>query len=149
MNNLYNQTDVDEILNRLEQLQPNAQRQWGKMDVGQMLSHLNASLETALGLNFPKRLFIGRLIGGFLKSKVLNEEPMDKNSPTDKTYVFTEIREFEKEKQKASHLIKKFYEAGPSKCTTHPHSFFGKFSAQEWAILQWKHFDHHLKQFSA
>jgi hypothetical protein len=147
MNNLYNQLDVTEIIERINNLTVNAQRQWGKMNVAQMLAHVNVSIETAVGLNFPKRMFIGRLIGGFMKSKVLNEKPMDKNSPTDKYYVFTDSREFEKEKEKCIALIKIFYEAGPQKCTTHPHSFFGKFTPQEWAILQWKHFDHHLRQF--
>jgi hypothetical protein len=147
MNNLYNQLDVTEIIERINNLTVNTQRQWGKMNVAQMLAHVNVSIETAMGLNFPKRMFIGRLIGGFMKSKVLNEKPMDKNSPTDKYYVFTDSREFEKEKEKCIVLIKIFYEAGPQKCTTHPHSFFGKFTSQEWAILQWKHFDHHLRQF--
>ena len=57
MNNLYNQSDVLGILSRIEQLSSNSQRQWGKMNVEQMLSHLNAFLETALDLNSPKRIF--------------------------------------------------------------------------------------------
>ena len=149
MNNLYNQTDFNGILKRLDNLQPNAVRQWGKMDVAQMLAHVNISLETAMGLNFPKRMFIGKIIGGFLKKKYLNDKPMDKNSPTDKNYVFTDKKEFEKEKAKAIQLVGQFYENGPGKCTKHPHSFFGSFTPEEWAILQWKHFDHHLRQFGA
>jgi hypothetical protein len=147
MNNLYNQTDTDEILKRLEKLSSNAERCWGKMDVAQMLAHLNVSLETAMGRNFPKRMFIGRIIGKFLKKSVLNENRMQKNSPTDKNYKFTDTRNFEQEKAKAIDLIKIFHENGPEKCTKHPHSFFGKFTPEEWAILQWKHFDHHLRQF--
>jgi Protein of unknown function (DUF1569) len=147
MNNLYNQSDVLGILTRIEKLTSNAQKQWGKMNVDQMLAHVNASLETAMALNFPKRLFIGRIIGGFMKSTFLNDKPMSKNSPTDKNYVFTDTRNFEKEKVKSIELIKTFCEAGPSKCTQHPHSFFGKLTTNEWAILQWKHFDHHLRQF--
>lgn len=149
MNNLYSEIDVNGIIKRLENLQSNAERQWGKMDVTQMLAHVNISLETAMGLNFPKRMFIGRIIGGFLKKKFLNEKPMDKNSPTDKNYIFTDKKEFEKEKNKAIQLVGQFYEGGPEKCTKHPHSFFGNFTAEEWAILQWKHFDHHLRQFGA
>lgn len=147
MNNLYNQNDVDGILTRLEKLTPNAERHWGKMNVGQMLAHVNVSLETAMGRNFPKRMFIGRLIGGFMKKKFLNEQPMTKNSPTDKNYVFTNQRDFDKEKANAIELIQTFYKNGAEKCTSHPHSFFGKFTPEEWAILQWKHFDHHLRQF--
>jgi hypothetical protein len=44
-------------------------------------------------------------------------------------------------------LIKQFFEGGPTKCTTNPHSFFGQLTPEEWAIAQWKHFDHHLRQF--
>jgi Protein of unknown function (DUF1569) len=37
----------------------------------------------------------------------------------------------------------------PPGCTTHPHSFFGRMTADEWAILMYKHLDHHLRQFGA
>jgi len=37
--------------------------------------------------------------------------------------------------------------AGPAGCTKHPHSFFGKLTPEEWAILSYKHLDHHLRQF--
>lgn len=149
MNNLYNQTDVNVIIKRLENLQLNAERQWGKMDVAQMLAHVNIALETAMAMNFPKRMFIGKLIGWAFKSKFLNDKPMGKNSPTDKNYIFLDKKEFEKEKGKAIQLVRKFYRDGPEKCTKHPHSFFGNFTPDEWAILQWKHFDHHLRQFGA
>lgn len=149
MNNLYSQTDALGIVERLEKLTPDAQRQWGKMDVGQMLAHCNAAIETAMGRNFPKRLLIGRLIGSFMKPGILSERSMGKNSPTDKNYIISDSREFEVEKAKAIALVKQFWVDGPAKCTTHPHSFFGEFTPEEWAILQWKHFDHHLKQFSA
>ena len=71
MKNLYNEADKNEILNRLEDLKVDAVRQWGKMNIVQMLAHLNVSLETPLGKNFPKRAFIGRLIGKLVKKKKL------------------------------------------------------------------------------
>ena len=46
MKNLYNEADKNEILNRLENLKVDAARQWGKMNIVQMLAHLNVSLET-------------------------------------------------------------------------------------------------------
>jgi len=125
MKNLYNEADKNEILNRLENLKVDAVRQWGKMNIVQMLAHLNVSLETPLGKNFPKRAFIGRLIGKLVKKKFINDQPMPKN------------------------LITLFYNNGREKCSQHPHSFFGKLTPDEWGILQWKHFDHHLRQFGA
>jgi hypothetical protein len=147
MNNLYNQSDVSGILNRIEKLSSNSQRQWGKMNVGQMLSHLNTFLETALNLNSPKGLLIGRILGPFFKPSYVSEKQFSKNSPTHKNYIFTDIREFEKEKAKSVQLIKQFFDGGISKCTSKPHSFFGNLTPEEWAIAQWKHFDHHLRQF--
>jgi LPS sulfotransferase NodH len=44
-------------------------------------------------------------------------------------------------------MIDRFVAAGPKGCTTHPHSFFGRLTAEEWAILMYKHLDHHLRQF--
>jgi Protein of unknown function (DUF1569) len=149
MNNLYSKEDVAGIVTRIEKLMPNAERHWGKMDVGQMLAHLNISLETAMGLNFPNRIFIGRILGSFFKKKALDTNPLQKNSPTDKNYKFTDTKEFEKEKSKSMELIHTFHKNGPSKCTSHTHPFFGKMTPDEWAILQWKHFDHHLRQFGA
>ncbi len=49
MKNLYNEVDKNEILHRLENLKVDAERQWGKMNIVQMLAHLNASIETPLG----------------------------------------------------------------------------------------------------
>jgi hypothetical protein len=147
MNNLFNHSDVSQILERIEKLTPGSQRKWGKMNVSQMLAHSNISLETAMGLNVIKPLFIGRIIGSFLKPKVLGEKPFGKNSPTDKSYIFKSDLQFEEEKLKTIASIKKFFEGGSSQCTNHPHPFFGKFTPEEWAIFQWKHMDHHLRQF--
>lgn len=99
MNNLFNQSDVSQILERIGKLTPGSQRQWGKMNVAQMLAHCNISIETALGKNIIKPLFIGRIIGSFLKPKVLSEKPFGKNSPTDKSYIFKEDLKFEEENQ--------------------------------------------------
>nr|WP_294900307.1 DUF1569 domain-containing protein [uncultured Pedobacter sp.] len=149
MNNLFNESDVSGIISRINKLSENSQNQWGKMNVGQMLAHLNAVLETAIGLNAPRRLFIGRIIGPLVKSGYLSEKPFAKNVPSSKFYLPTNHRDFEKEKAKSIELINQFFIGGASKCTTHPHSFFGKLTPDEWALSQWKHFDHHLRQFGA
>jgi len=44
-------------------------------------------------------------------------------------------------------LIDRFAAGGPAGCTQHPHSFFGPLTPDEWAILMYKHLDHHLRQF--
>ncbi len=58
-------------------------------------------------------------------------------------------RDLEAERRRLCGLIEGFVAAGPAGCTTHPHSFFGRLTPEEWAILQYKHLDHHLRQFGA
>lgn len=138
---------TSQILARIEKLAPASQRQWGKMNVAQMLAHCTIALETAMGKNFVKGVFIGRIISPFIKSRVLGENPFPKNSPTDKSYIFKGEHTFDEEKSKTIASVKKFFEDVPSQCTTYPHPFFGKFTPEQWAIFQWKHIDHHLRQF--
>jgi hypothetical protein len=149
MNNLYNQADFEEIVKRLDNLQSNAVRQWGKMDVAQMLAHLNAFIETSLGKNPQKRMLIGRILGRFFIKRYVSAKQFSQNAPTGKKYIFTDQQNFEREKFKAIQLIREFYESGSEKCTKLPHPFFGVLTPNEWAIAQWKHFDHHLRQFGA
>ena len=148
MNNLFNTSDTEGILTRLEKLGPDAQRQWGKMNVNQMLAHCNASLETAMGLNSPEKLNIFlRFIGKMLKGKYFGEKPFIKNSQTDPTYIITGNPDFQTEKDKVMSQIRGFSNGGHAKCTQQVHVFFGPLTPEEWAIMQWKHFDHHLRQF--
>jgi hypothetical protein len=148
MNNLFNPSDTSEILTRLAKLQPDAQRHWGKMQVNQMLAHCNSSLETAMGLNQPKELnFVLRFIGKMLKGKFFGQKPFMKNSQTDESYMITGNPDFEITKRQVISQIQNFSAGGPAKCSTRPHVFFGRLTPEEWAIMQWKHFDHHLRQF--
>lgn len=147
MNNLYNRKDFEEVLKRLENLQPDAVRQWGKMDVAQMLAHLNAFLETALDKNPQRRMLLGRIIGKFFVNRYVSEKQFSKNGVTGKNYIFAHTQDFEREKVKAIRLIREFHENGPQKCTKTPHPFFGYLAPDEWSVAQWKHFDHHLRQF--
>jgi hypothetical protein len=148
MQNLFNPSDVNAMTERINRLTPTTQRLWGKMSVDQMLAHLNMAMQTVIGThNIPSVSFIPRMIGSMMRKGVLSEKPWGKNSPTDKTYRITEPQNFAEEKSKLLAALNQFLEGGPAKCTTHPHPFFGNFTPEEWALFQWKHMDHHLRQF--
>ncbi len=149
MKSIYNKEAEQEILSRFNNLTPQAARQWGKMEVDQMLAHCSATLEVATGQKNPPRIFIGKVLAPFFKSTVLGDRPFSKNGPTDKSFIITDRRDFNVEKTRLTALIKQFAEGGAAKCTTHPHAFLGKITADEWGTLMYKHLDHHLKQFSA
>ena len=148
MRSLYQPERVAEVKQRIAGLKADSPRQWGKMNGAQALAHCSAAMEMAVGVSNPARMFIGRLLGGMVKSRVLkDEEPMQRNAPTAPTLVVADQRDLEKEKERLIGLIDRFASAGPPGCTTHPHTFFGKLTPEEWARLMYKHLDHHLRQF--
>jgi hypothetical protein len=148
MKNLFEATMVEEVKGRLAHLRPESERLWGKMTPAQAVAHCSAGLEWAVGDKNPPRLMLGRIVGGMIKPKVLgDDEPMRKNSPTVKSLVVKDDRDLGKERERLRGLIDRFAAGGPESCTTHPHSFFGRLTPQEWATLMYKHVDHHLRQF--
>jgi Protein of unknown function (DUF1569) len=151
MKSLFNAACVEEVKRRLAKLSPSHQRQWGKMNATQMLVHCCLGLEMAAGEIRPRRALIGRILGPVVKPMALRDnEPMRRNSPTSKELlVIGDDRDFESERNRLSDLIDRFAAAGAAGCTSHPHAFFGSLTPDEWAVLMYKHLDHHLRQFGA
>lgn len=148
MKNLFEAVTVNEIQERLAHLRPDSERQWGKMDVAQMLAHCSAWMEMVVGLSSPPRSLIGRIFGRVAKAQILGgKEPIRRNMPTEKSLIVSEEREFAPERERLLKWTNTFAAGGPSGCTTHPHCFFGPMTPMEWATLAYKHLDHHLRQF--
>jgi hypothetical protein len=148
MKNLFEPTSAEEVKQRIARLRPDSERQWGKMSPGQALAHCSRAMETALGDTNLPRMFIGRIIGGPVKKLALgNDEPMKRNSPTSPAFVVRDQPDVTVESARLSALIDRFSRGGREKCTRHPHTFFGPMTPDEWAILMYKHVDHHLRQF--
>jgi len=147
MKNLFERETIDEVMARIASLQPSAQRQWGKMEVAQMLAHCSACLDMASGKLNPPRVLIGRLLGPFVKPIYTNEKPFSQNSPTDKKLVVSDPRDFSREQELLKNCVREFHAGGEAKCTRHPHPFFGALTPAEWARGMYKHLDHHLRQF--
>jgi|GraSoiStandDraft_36_1057302.scaffolds.fasta_scaffold35385_3 hypothetical protein len=148
MKNLFEAARVEEVKERMAQLRPDSERLCGKMNAPQALAHCSAAVEWAVGDRIPPRMFLGRIMGQIVKPMVLgNDEPMRRNSPTTKDLVVQDERDLGTERERLRGLIDRFAAGGPKGCTTHPHSFFGKLTPEEWATLIYKHLDHHLRQF--
>ena len=147
MENLFEQETVRKTISRIDKLQPASQRQWGKMDVAQMMAHCSITMDIASGrLNLP-RIFIGRIIAPFFKSIYTNEKPFGRNGPTGKELIVADQRDFAREQEQLRVKVRQFYEGGEARCTRHPHPFFGSLTPQAWSRGMYKHLDHHLRQF--
>ena len=148
MKNLFDAATATEIKERIGRLDPGCTRQWGKMSVAQTVAHCASGLQMALGEIKPPRALMGRLIGFAIKPKVVgNDEPLRRNSPTVRELVIRGEHNLDAERVRLCSLIDKFVSGGTSVCTTHPHPFFGPLTPAEWAVLMYKHLDHHLRQF--
>jgi len=120
------------------------------MNAAQAMAHLANSMEMAVGDLRPPRVFIGRLFGPLVRRIALgNDRPMERNAPTAPALRISDARDLDAERQRLDTLIDRFAAGGPARCTTHPHTFFGKLTPDQWAELMYKHLDHHLRQFDA
>jgi hypothetical protein len=147
MPSLFNPADAQVYLNRIGKLTPGSAPLWGKMNVTQMLLHMQGPLKVALGEMQLKRGMMGILFGGLAKRQLLKPGPLSKNMPTAKEFLMFSQDGFEAAREELITLIERFTKGGPVGLTKEPHPFFGKLSSVEWDTLQWKHLDHHLRQF--
>jgi hypothetical protein len=80
------------------------------------------ALDMASGrLNAP-RVFIGRVIGPFLKPIYSSEKPFSKKSPTDKKLIFSAQRDFLREQEQLKLRVRQFHAGGEGQCARHQHS---------------------------
>ena len=145
--NLFDNTAYIAILSRLNKLSPGSQRQWGKMQVAQMLAHCKQAFKVPLTDKPIPRMFWGVLLGWMVKSKLYNDTPWKHGLPTAPDFVIKDQREFEKEKAALLELVNTFHNNGPEGVGKYPHPFFGRFTKEQWGKMMWKHLDHHLRQF--
>lgn len=147
MKNLFEAAAYQEILTRLDSLSPDTQRKWGKMNVAQMLAHC------AVGLDFPtsgrkeKRGLMSYILGPIFKKSILTDKEYKQGLPTGPQFLITDTRQFEEEMRKVKEVLIHFHQLGRGGINPNPHPFFGPMKPDEWGISQYKHFDHHLKQF--
>ncbi|MEK6373430.1 MAG: DUF1569 domain-containing protein [Acidobacteriota bacterium] len=147
MKSLFVPADRESLLQRIQALEPDTARQWGKMNPAQMLCHCSRALETGTGDRPMKQKLVGKILMPFFRSSILGEKPFSKNSPTDPTFVVSDEREFAAERARLTGLIDRFVANGAAQAGTQTHAFFGKMTGEEWGELMYKHIDHHLRQF--
>ncbi len=147
MSSIYNKEDNEIIISRINNLSPESKAKWGKMTVGQMLSHCQAPIDFAFGKTPMKVNFLLRLLGKMVKGKMLKSKEFKKNSPTAPAFIRTGNYDFEQTKDELIQKISVFSELGLKAIKTTTHPFFGEMTYDEWSQLHTMHLDHHLRQF--
>jgi hypothetical protein len=151
MKDLFDPILVEDTKQRILELRPESERQWGSMGVAQTLAHCTAGMEMAMGVFQAKRApFPASLIGPLIKPLVLRDDkPIRRNSPSSPELfpAGSTNCDFISERSRLIAAIERFASQGPGGCSRYPHPFFGPLKPQQWAILAYKHVDHHLRQF--
>ena len=145
MKSLFEPEAFSEIKNRLANLSEKTERQWGKMTPAQMAHHCQSPLNIMLekvDYGF-KPNWLAKL---FFKKSLYSDKPWRKNLPTPKQFRETEQRDFTAEKQHLEALID---ELGSQRERNDwkPHPDFGYFTKEQYGEMQYKHLDHHFRQF--
>ena len=149
MKTIFDQTTVENLVDRVQKINNNSKKEWGKMDPYQMVKHCILSERMYLGMDEYPRMFIGKLFGkSALKSVIKDETPMKPNEPTNKALKIQETGDVEKIKDEWILLLRKYNSSPNSTFSDFVHPFFGKMSKDEIGAYVYKHTDHHLRQFN-
>jgi Protein of unknown function (DUF1569) len=151
MKRLFDPAENTAIQQRINKLSPDARALWGKMNVSQMLAHLQPPMMVAFGQLQLRGGLMAFFFGKMAKRQMLEDKPFKKSMPTMKAFKFTgknfPEKDFAKEKAIVLAYLDRFVTEGPGIIANKIHPFFGPLTIDEWDTLQWKHLDHHLRQF--
>lgn len=145
MKSIFEDDTYKDIKSRIRNLNENSQAKWGKMSVGQMTWHCQGPLNIMLQKN-DYGLKPNWLAKVFFKKALYNDKEWRKGLPTAKFLKPKNDKYFKDEILKLTALIDEAYERR-NQTEWEPHPGFGYFTAQQWGQMQYKHLDHHFRQF--
>ena len=148
MQTLFDQKAHQETLVRIDTLTENSVPTWGKMDVAQMVKHCQMPLMVATGkMELSEDIgILKKMILKLYKPIMYNDKPWPENITTPKDFKITAHYIFEDERDHLKTIINEFHtKALNMHWPEHP--FFGNFNTDQWGKMQFKHLDHHLRQF--
>ncbi|WP_353145695.1 DUF1569 domain-containing protein [Chryseobacterium sp.] len=139
-----------EIVDRISRLSQNSKGRWGKMDVCQMLKHCDLVLQIALQkIELPPINIFFRIIGVTTKIEMyVFNNGIPRNMPTFQKLIVNFECDFDESKTNLLKTLKEFREACEHAKLPESHRLFGTMTEKDWEFLEYKHLDHHLKQFN-
>ena len=147
-NNLFEKKEVQKFIDRINNLNPATEPLWRKMNVAQMLSHVNVTYDLVYTDKYPRPGGLKKfMIKLFAKNIVVGPKPYKRNLRTAPEFLISGDREFGKEKDQLIAHLNKTQKLGASHFDGKESHAFGALSTDEWNTLFSKHLDHHLQQF--
>lgn len=146
MATVYDATARRKLHARIDALTADAPRRWGKMTVGQMLTHCDLHLRHSLGEPLTP---VGKPIRFFpLNLLIIYVLPTPKGVPTMDELRDPISKSFEEDRARLKQSLEKLG-ALPAGTRMPVHAAFGRIGHHAHGTLAHNHLDHHLKQFGA
>ena len=145
MKSFFEEGVYNEISLRLSKLNKDTSATWGKMNAGQMLNHCQMPLNIIL----EKKDYGVKpnwLINLLFKKSMYSDKLWKKNLPTAKGFAIKDEKDFETEKKAITDLINEL-NTQRNRNDWKPHPAFGAMTKEQWGKMQYKHLDHHFRQF--
>ena len=146
MPTFWDRSTRDDICRRVGLLTPNHTPQWGRMNVAQMLAHLNDAMRMAAGdlaatqKNTPLRRWP-------VKQLVVYVLPWPKGVPTAPELLARMHGADLAGEQASFRSVVDRLAAKPVSERWPEHPAFGALTYRAWGVLMYRHADHHLRQF--
>jgi hypothetical protein len=147
---LHNSIYFGEIIQRISLLTESTPPRWGKMTASQMLKHCDLVLQVALRqVELPEINIIFRTIGVVTKVEMqIFNNGIPPNMPTFQKLIVNFECDFDESKTNLLNTMNSFRTASENRNLPDRHRLFGKMTEKDWGFLEYKHLDHHLKQFN-
>ena len=120
------------------------------MTVSQMLRHCNYVLQIPLKrVELP---FVNALFGAIgcvtkIEMQIFNNG-IPRNMPTFQKLIINFECDFDEEKQSLLRTLDEYRQSFENASLPAHHVLFGKMKEKDWGFLEYKHLNHHLKQFN-
>jgi hypothetical protein len=136
----------DEVCRRVDRLSADVTPRWGKFNAAQMLAHLNDAMRMALGelQVAPKATPLRRFL---IKQLVVYVAPWPQGAPTAPELLARCDQASFIDEREAFREVARRLAAKPASDIWPEHPAFGALSHCAWGVLEYRHSDHHLRQF--
>ena len=144
---LFSKATANNIIERVNRLQPGNKARWGEMNATEMLFHSNLCNEEIFqpGMPAKKTTFKQYMLRILALYIVPNFKKGIRGDAKKETVGKIDVKDFEQQRRKFIELINRFPDHKGE--LTLPHIAFGNISTAEWGIAAYKHMYHHLRQF--
>ncbi|OCA72601.1 hypothetical protein BBI01_08880 [Chryseobacterium artocarpi] len=120
------------------------------MNVSQMLKHCDLVLQVSLRkIELPSINIFFKGIGILTKREMyVFNNGIPRNMPTFQKLIVNFECDFDESKTNLLKTLIEFRNACENKTLPNSHQLFGNMTEKDWEFLEYKHLNHHLKQFN-